>query len=718
MVPLFALTLTVFIGALVLGVDLNYLRTQAENAQRVANAAALAGVVFLPDYPQNAYYRAYEEARKNGFSTNATTGVAVDAKTVTGRSNRLRVTITERVSLPFAGALGLKLKSISRSATAEFALPIETGAPDNVLGYAPFPTTLVNPRAPENFYLENKGPYTFKESGDAYTPPFESFNHFRYTTASGGGADLPNPATNPCNTIAGSTSPATTDGNCNFTSGASTVSTTPNLDNTSSGSSGFQGYDYIIDDPVPNNTLIVKLFDPFDENSYNDAAKAWDSTHATFYAPYNSTNSALGSDSTNCTFRVGANCSKFIDQDSTSSQFGSHPVTLEFSLFGPGISAYDQNMKQVNTLTTNSACFSASPPAACVIQAPFDAGNDPTKCDSTTCSPSPYAYRFLNYAIIHGPGIFRLNVRSVANNMPSIDTQEGTRGNAYGIAICGTGGTTPSFGDPLSSVGPAGNLLTRANANVANTSATADPYTNSPAAATDDAMGWRSSSCLNPNATANGGFCPRPANPTPADHLAGLDKCIHIYGLGKMAIHNWLSAGDSLIPLGFVSKDYANKTLTVRLYDIGDVSGGPNDIRVLTPAGDLSHYDGSANGGFTSQLPYHYFAGPDDAIACKGGCDPAKIGYALKSDTSVNGPPGPPPLSAPLSAIDVTGGAYNGSWLNLTMQIPDSTTYNGMIDTFGGYWKVRYHVTGVADDATTWLIAVNGSPVHLVDDNS
>src|SRR5579875_3159292 len=67
MMVVFGLTLFVFVGAMMLGVDLSRLRAEAENAQRAANAAALAGVVYLPDYQSDAFTRAYEEAGKNGF---------------------------------------------------------------------------------------------------------------------------------------------------------------------------------------------------------------------------------------------------------------------------------------------------------------------------------------------------------------------------------------------------------------------------------------------------------------------------------------------------------------------------------------------------------------------------------------------------------------------------------------------------------------------------
>ncbi len=132
MVVVFALSIAVFVGALALGVDLSHVRTEAENAQRAANAAALAGVIFMPNYQSQATYRAQEEATKNGF-TDGQNSTSVTVSSVPPYSYRLRVTISELVPIFFGHLFGLGNVRISRSATAEYLPPLQMGSPDYVL---------------------------------------------------------------------------------------------------------------------------------------------------------------------------------------------------------------------------------------------------------------------------------------------------------------------------------------------------------------------------------------------------------------------------------------------------------------------------------------------------------------------------------------------------------------------------------------------------------
>ena len=157
MVVVFALSIAVFVGALALGVDLSYVRTEAENAQRAANAAALAGVIFMPNYQSQATYRAQEEATKNGF-TDGQNSTSITVSPVPPYSYRLRVTISELVPIFFGHLFGLGNVRISRSATAEYLPPLQMGSPDYVLGFPRFPSYLTydgildKTRSPQNFY--------------------------------------------------------------------------------------------------------------------------------------------------------------------------------------------------------------------------------------------------------------------------------------------------------------------------------------------------------------------------------------------------------------------------------------------------------------------------------------------------------------------------------------------------------------------------------------
>ncbi len=663
---LFALTLVVVVGAMALAVDLTRLRAEAENAQRAANAAALAGVVFMPNYIDTAQRRAIEEATKNGFQ-NGTNGVSVSPQTVPGYPGQLQVTVSEPVSFIFAPLLGLTNRSISRSAKAEYYQPLQIGGPDHVLGYAPFPTTLVNPAAAEGFYLENKGQFEVKNSGDAYSPLFESFKTSIsqpnvWTPPGGADIPVPPPNNNPC---------AITSNQCAFT--ANNTHTTGNADNVSN---GFNGYDYIIDNPVTNTTVLIKLFDPWDEGAFDASASNFDnsSNPNTAYAPSHSNRYSLLGDSstqnsptanTNCILGSsdGTNCrTKLIDESGGNTAFGSHETTLEFSLYGPCVTAASC---PANLQVSNTDCtyYPAAQPA-CVYQAPFRAGADPTLCSKTKGCSYGRAYQFMNYAVIKGPGIYRLQVRSTKNS----DNTYGTRGNAYGIAACSVT-TAPSSlyngPDPVLS----------------------DPFKND-----TSTPGWDRTSCTDPNTAS--GKCSSPIKPATGD------LCLHVYGLGKMAIHNWLSSGTSLIPLGSIPPEYNGKTLQVRLYDVGDVipvNGKSDTLEVLTPAGDLGHVDGAPNGSSASALPYTYAASPQDG----SGVDQ---GFLTLPPTSVGAS----------TRLDVTGATFNGTWLTVSIPLPAATTYSQMTSNFGSYWKMLYSVNGYANDATTWQINIAGSPVHLL----
>jgi hypothetical protein len=421
MLPLFALTLSVFIGALVLGVDLTHVRADAENAQRAANAAALAGAVFLPNYPTNASERAMEVLRGDGFDPATNPNIKVAVAPVPTNRYRLSVTVTMPIALFFGHPLGIGPQTISRSAIGEYLIPIELGTPDNVLGYAPFPTNVAPGTPPENFYLENKGPYTLKESGDAYSPYYESYctNNcaISHSTSFGTPPYVNSSSPNPCpDTLTPPLPLSSTDPSyCPLL--------TPNQLNAHQ---TFKGYNYIIDVPV-TQTLAVRLFDPYDENSFNNKAKSYNST----VAPENIKPSnvmgkcIIGPTKTSCQ-------SEFIDQNNCTSYFNGGCATahLQFSLYGGHqYQAPEPTMTQV---TNVSGCQNTD----CVLHPTFDAGDDPSLCSSGAgnCPPSQYAYRFMTYAVIHGPGVWRLNVLSAPDTGGTYTV--GNRGNAYGIAVC------------------------------------------------------------------------------------------------------------------------------------------------------------------------------------------------------------------------------------------------------------------------------------------
>ena len=146
-----------------LSVDVGSWYSRASDIQKAADAAALAGVVWLPDVPTATTY-ALATAQRNGF-TNGVGGVSVSVDRIGDR--RLRVTITDpSVGSFFYQNLGGRKISLSRRATGEYVLPVPLGSPDNHFGNDPTDLTYTQP----NLWGNIHGPKTDDNKGDAYAP--------------------------------------------------------------------------------------------------------------------------------------------------------------------------------------------------------------------------------------------------------------------------------------------------------------------------------------------------------------------------------------------------------------------------------------------------------------------------------------------------------------------------------------------------------------------
>src|SRR5438445_10475210 len=99
--------------------------------QRAADAAALAGVVYLPGNVTGAVTAAQNEAAKNGFPTGVN-GVTVTAAPESGAI--LGVNISSPVRTFFARLFGVSSFTAQRNARAEFILPVPMGSPEDYFG--------------------------------------------------------------------------------------------------------------------------------------------------------------------------------------------------------------------------------------------------------------------------------------------------------------------------------------------------------------------------------------------------------------------------------------------------------------------------------------------------------------------------------------------------------------------------------------------------------
>lgn len=742
MLIVFALALSVFVGALALGVDLNHLRAETENAQRAANAAALAGVVFVPAYMEHATSRAQEEATKNGF-TDGKNGVTVNVGPVTGFNYRLRVTISEPVNLFFTHLFGRDQVRISRTATAEYLPPLQMGAPDYVLGFLHFPSYLTYDgsssasRASQNFYLTQNGPYSQKEQGDPFDPYFESFNtssQFRkYGPTTSSVPDGPNPCASIATTCAGTG-----------------VTTNANKE----GGATFGGYKYLI--TVPQGlTVLVKLFDPFNEANYNYSAYCWDQGYQgsvnpvagwwakTYDDPSQFCNGSAGAKlapkaffdiqptyaghcalgtqldaSGNPVCRdegtdnvLPTNFGKVINSGATwhngSTNFtwpdwavgepdpgvappDNLPTTkLRFTLTGGVQSLLDPGLDttQIALQTGDPKC----PTNNCVSAQPFDAGDDPTPCSETSCPPSKVGYKFVNYAILHGgasgPLYYEITVKSIVN---SLDGTFGEGNNTYGIGVCGVSGGS-SGADPTYNTNDYNNPL---GSYSSNEFVTSDPLNSS-----NSAGGyWNEAGCPNPNPPT----CTNPRTAPPG-------ACVTVHALNHMPLYNYIGKGAALIPLGYIPPDYAGRNIKVDLFDPGDVTSASspdpaatfntqsqapkdssdgttpdnliNTMEVLSPAGDLKHVDGASNTAGTNTQPsaFRYYLSTS--------LDNSSSSYGSSSSFVPGQPEVQLPATRPLSVgNNTTWRQYNGVWVHEKITLPDavtSPTYPQMVNGDG-----------------------------------
>ena len=162
-----ALMIVALLGMAGLAVDVANWYFQANRQQKAADAAALAGAVFLPADTTQAYGSAAALADKNGYKT----GVASTTVTAQQESKptRIRVTITRNINNFFGGLLGVNNTTITRSSVAEFAGPVPMGSPSNVFGNEPAPDgQWSSVTGNSNFWVNVAGAQTTKISGDQH----------------------------------------------------------------------------------------------------------------------------------------------------------------------------------------------------------------------------------------------------------------------------------------------------------------------------------------------------------------------------------------------------------------------------------------------------------------------------------------------------------------------------------------------------------------------
>lgn len=176
-----AIMAPVLFGVCAFGVDIARWYVEGARAQKAADAAALAGVVYMPQDFTQAESTAVSFVGRNGFAL----GPRVIADVEPGdRPSQLKVTVTSTVDNTFGRIFGLPTQTISRSGTADYTGPAPLGSPCNTFGNEPSGSLLQGPtsalpgdtysncsRFPQ-YWATAVGPNVAKTQGDRFNARF------------------------------------------------------------------------------------------------------------------------------------------------------------------------------------------------------------------------------------------------------------------------------------------------------------------------------------------------------------------------------------------------------------------------------------------------------------------------------------------------------------------------------------------------------------------
>ncbi|HEU5199089.1 MAG TPA: pilus assembly protein TadG-related protein [Ktedonobacterales bacterium] len=163
----------------------------AAQAERVAEAASLAGALYMPDYfslaavtaagtptsPDGQYAedRACKIAQENGIAACPVSPgqIGADVETVPSNQYEIQVTVTLQADVFFLSyvAPGLSSATVSRTAVAQYLPPIQLGSRDYYFGDEIDTDSSGQPL--QDFYARLNGPRDAKDHGDAYTPLYQ-----------------------------------------------------------------------------------------------------------------------------------------------------------------------------------------------------------------------------------------------------------------------------------------------------------------------------------------------------------------------------------------------------------------------------------------------------------------------------------------------------------------------------------------------------------------
>lgn len=708
-------------------IDVSWYWTNNLRMQRAADAAALAGVVWLPGNPSQAFTAAQNEAIKNGY-TNGVGGIVITPSVDPNNNRRLIVKINGPVGTFFSKVVGINSWPAARTAKADYVLPVPMGSPDNYYGVGYLQkavTTTSTTHDTGNTGLDT--PNNTAPSGGQWTP----------STTSGGNNITTVVQSNNNNYATENTNGQQQQwANFNLQSGSGGVPT-PGANQALT----ITGLEVVLSDAFlsaacANSTIGVDI-------SWNGGT-TWSTRVATpnlgviTSADYTlgsttsvadwGTHTWVASDFSNTNFRVRLTANKGC------------ATTATFNV--------DQLQVQVNwdlattTSTTTIQNVPVDPPAgqsaitrpqgiwgAMQSQGAPSIQGDAfmTKYDTRTSSlnakggsdPDTYydAANFFNYAVeipaggggalwIYDPGFCDTNGSGTGeywtvgspNGYGSSHSQARPVSAFYDLFNThGTLADTSDDGLPVWSSGTTYRRMQFDDHVLWNAQGNTPSFTD--CSTLPWHLGWvQVASGLAAGTYRLHTYSTDPSSATDQDNSTGLNTFAlyasasggtpKIYGIGAMEAYVHLPANTtSEFYLAQIDAVHAGKTMEINLWDPGDTGNLAAQLAILQPTGT----------GFTP-VQFSWTATQGNS---SGNC-------RATSGTNV------------FSVTTNTGGTsnFNGCWL--TIDVPLPTTYSAPVDPAtgqNGWWKIRYTMgagSGFATDLTTWKVDIKGNPVHLI----
>jgi len=133
---IFTLMLTALIGLVGIAIDVTFAWRSGLQVQRAADAAAMAGVVYLPGNLATGQNKAYKVATENGYTAGGGTTVTADKYATDDR--KMQVTITASVPTFFVRLFGINTWTVTKVSVAAYVMPVPMGSPLSYMGVGCF----------------------------------------------------------------------------------------------------------------------------------------------------------------------------------------------------------------------------------------------------------------------------------------------------------------------------------------------------------------------------------------------------------------------------------------------------------------------------------------------------------------------------------------------------------------------------------------------------